>query len=271
VFVDVVADTFRGRVRVAEDGPAGGPPIVLLHGLSGSLNWYDRVVPLLADTFRLVRIDLLGHGSTGGPAVDAPAQAQMVAAVLETLGVTDATIVGHSFGADVAVELAERSNRVIRVVAVAQAPDYTDLRRPRSWKLITVPVVGSAAHRIAWALGSLLRAAVMRGNEFATLALRDFRAVKTAMFRLILVDRRDRLAARPLDDQLRDAAKPALVILGSKDHFYGDHCAPRYRAVGARVEILPDSGHSPIIDAPDRVAELLRAFAQRSDDEDLVV
>ena len=61
MFVDVVADTFRGRVRVAEDGPAGGPPIVLLHGLSGSLNWYDRVVPLLADTFRLVRIDLLGH------------------------------------------------------------------------------------------------------------------------------------------------------------------------------------------------------------------
>lgn len=264
MIVDVVADAFRGPVCVAEDGPAGGPAIVLLHGLSGSLNWYDRVASLLADTFRVVRVDLLGHGATGGPAVDAPAQAQMVAALLEKLAVTDATIVGHSFGADVAVELAERSARVARVVVVAQAPDYADLRRPRSWKLITVPVVGQVAHRAAWALGSILRVVVMRGNEFAALGLRDFRAVKTAMFRVILVDRRDRLARRPLDEQIRDAGKPALVVLGSLDHFYGDRCAPRYRAVGARVEILPDSGHSPIVDASDRVAELIRAFARES-------
>jgi pimeloyl-ACP methyl ester carboxylesterase len=260
-FVDVAADGARVRVHVREDGVAAGPPIVLLHGLSGSLRWFDRVVPLLGDTFRLIRVDLLGHGATGGPAVDAPVQAQAVRTVLEQLEVDDATVVGHSFGADVAVDLAEHCPQVRCAVIVAQAPDYADLRRPRSWRLITVPVLGAVAHRVAWALGSAVRVVLMRDNEFAAQGLRDFRSVKTAMFRVILVDRRDRLARRPLDDQLRAAAKPALVILGSKDHFYGDRCAPRYRAVGAQVEILPDAGHSPIVDAPERIAELVRTFA----------
>jgi pimeloyl-ACP methyl ester carboxylesterase len=73
---------FSGPVHVREDGPADGPVLVLIHGFSGSMHWYDLVVPLLADPFRLIRVDLLGHGSTRGPAVDAPAQAQMFRVVL---------------------------------------------------------------------------------------------------------------------------------------------------------------------------------------------
>jgi pimeloyl-ACP methyl ester carboxylesterase len=261
VFADVDVDGFRGRVHWREDGQATGPAMVLLHGLSGSMNWFDRVVPLLADTFRIVRVDLVGHGATNGPALDAPVQARAVAAVLDHVTVSDATVVGHSFGADVAVELAERSPAIGRLVVVAQAPDYSDFKRPRTWSLLTHPVVGPIAHRAAWALGSLLRVTLMRGNEFAALGLRDLRSMNSAMFRVVLIDRRDRLARRPLDEQLRDAGKPTLVVLGRKDHFYGDRSAPRYRAVGARVEILPDCGHSPSVEAPDRLAELLRAFA----------
>src|SRR5579875_2025388 len=107
--VQVSVPGYAGRVHVQEDGPADAPPLVLLHGFSGSLHWFDRVVPLLADAFRLVRIDLLGHGSTGGPAADAPLQARVLEAVLAALDVDGATVVGHSFGADVAAELAERS------------------------------------------------------------------------------------------------------------------------------------------------------------------
>lgn len=246
-------------MQVREDGRPDGRPLVLLHGFSGSLHWFDAAVPLLAD-FRVIRLDLLGHGATGGAGADAPVQAEAVAAELERLGVKGATVVGHSFGADVAVELAERSPLVERLVIVAQAPDYSDATLPRGRTLMTLPVLATVLHRGAWFAGTVLRTLLARGNELATRALRDFRSLDTAMFHIVLVERRDRMARRPLDAQVLDAGKPTLVILGGRDHFYGDRSAARYRATGARVEVLPESGHSPFLDATERTAQLIGEF-----------
>jgi pimeloyl-ACP methyl ester carboxylesterase len=261
---------FTGPVHVREDGPGGAAVLVLIHGFSGSMHWYDLVVPLLANTFRLIRIDLLGHGSTGGPAVDAPAQAQMVDAVLEQLDVSHATAIGHSFGADVAVELAERSARIDRLVIVTQAPDYSDANLPRGNVLMTLPVVSTGLYRLAQPVGAALNAVAGRrrgrgagrgaDRELAAQALLDFRAVDVAMFRVVLIDRRDRMAVRPLDAQVLDAKKPTLVILGERDNFYGARSAPRYRAAGAHVEVLAESGHSPLVEFPEPTAQLIRAF-----------
>jgi pimeloyl-ACP methyl ester carboxylesterase len=76
----------------------------------------------------------------------------------------------------------------------------------------------------------------------------------------VLVTRRDRMAARGLDAQLREAGKAALVVLGERDHFYGARSAARYRTAGARVEILPDSGHSPLVELPGPTAAIIRDF-----------
>ena len=58
----------------------------------------------------------------------------------------------------------------------------------------------------------------------------------------------------------RAAAKPTLVILGERDHFYGARSAQRYLGAGARVEILAHSGHNPTIEFPDETAALVTAF-----------
>ncbi|HEY2298043.1 MAG TPA: alpha/beta hydrolase [Jatrophihabitans sp.] len=260
----VEGSQFSGRVHVRVDGPDDAPLLVLLHGFSGSLHWFDPLVERLRGTFRLIRVDLLGHGATGGAATDAPGQARMVQAVLETLDVDDVTAVGHSFGADVAVELAEQSARVSRLVVLAQAPDYSDAVLPRGNAIMTLPVMGAVLHRGAQRLaGPLAYLGGLRnpaGRELARRAVADFRALNTAMFRVILVDRRARMARRPLDVQLRDSGKPALVVLGGRDHFYGARSAARYDRAGAHVEILPESGHNPILDFPDETAELVRTF-----------
>lgn len=246
---------------VTADGPADGAPILLLHGFGGSRHWWDRVAPRLADRFRVVRVDLLGHGETGGPAADAPAQARAVAAELERLDVSGVTAVGHSFGADVAVELAERCDRVDRLVLVCQAPDYTDATLPRGRALMTLPVIAPALKGIApavIAVGS--RFAPAAGRGLARQAARDVRALDVRMFRVVLRDRPARLAGRPLDEQLRAAGKPALVVLGGRDHFYGIRSAGRYDAAGARVEILDRSGHSPNVEMPAELAGLVAEF-----------
>ena len=55
------------NIHVREDGPTGAPPIVLVHGFLCSMRWFERLTPLLAGDFRLVRTDLLGHGCSAKP------------------------------------------------------------------------------------------------------------------------------------------------------------------------------------------------------------
>lgn len=252
------------HIHVREDGPAGAPALLLVHGFSGSLRWYDAVADRLTDRFRVVRLDLLGHGATGGPAADAPEQARMVECVLAGLDLGDVTAVGHSFGADVVAELAG-SPRVGRVVVLGQAPDYSDATLPRGRAIMTVPRLARVLHRgavpVVAALGRLAAARNSAAAVLAGQAAVDFRALDPDMFRIVLVERRERMLIRPLDELLRTAGKPALVVLGGKDHFYGARSADRYRQAGARVEVLAESGHSMIVEFPDETAALLSAFA----------
>jgi pimeloyl-ACP methyl ester carboxylesterase len=249
-------------VIVHEDGPDDGPPILLLHGFGGSRHWWNRVVPLLTDRFRVLRVDLLGHGSTGGPAADAPAQARAVAAALDSLGVSGVTAVGHSFGADVAVELAEHCERISQLMIVCQAPDYSQARMPRGNRLMTLPVIAPALHRLAPLVITVLsRFGPVPSRDLARQAARDVRALDVRMFRVVLRDRPARMARRPLDEQVRASAKPTSVVLGRRDHFYGVTSAARYAASGARVEILDRSGHSPNIEMPAELAALITDFA----------
>ncbi|CAL9421481.1 Lipase 3 [Actinosynnema sp. ALI-1.44] len=254
-------------VHYRVDGPPSGPPLVLLHGFGGSLHWFDRVVPLLTGC-RVVRVDLLGHGMTRGPAADADEQARAVAGVLARLGLSGVTAVGHSFGADVALSLAETSGRVARVVVVAQAPDYSDATFPRGDFLMTLPVVGSLLHRFApaFAVRAVAAHAVAPGFRvgaaLARQALDDHKALDAGMFPIVLGQRRRRLSTNPLDTRVRDLGLPTLVVLGERDRFYGARSARRYTAAGARVETIAEAGHSPVVETPGRVATLVLDFVR---------
>lgn len=278
-----------GVVHVRMDGPAGppdpsgaepaGPPgphhvpdIVLLHGYSSSLHAFDGIVPVLARQHRVVRLDLLGHGGTRArtPDFGSARQADMVDQVLDRLGVTGVVVVGHSYGADVAIAVAERRPQA-RVVVVAQAPDYADARLPRGSALLSRPAVGRALRRLSTtpAVNRSARFAFARHTRPGWLVDRadrltqDFRATDPAVDHAVLVDRPRQLAERGLDQRLAALGRPALVILGARDRLYpAEATRRRYAAVpGVQVVVLADSGHSPPLEQPWRTAELVRAFA----------
>ncbi|GAA3539667.1 hypothetical protein GCM10022222_24070 [Amycolatopsis ultiminotia] len=109
----MVGRTRDPQLNVLVDGPADAPVLLLVHGFGGSLRSYDPVAALLTERFRVVRADLRGHGRTGGhTGLDAAAQAEALAAAVGNL--TGITAVGHSFGADVVLELATRTKAVER-------------------------------------------------------------------------------------------------------------------------------------------------------------
>ena len=97
------------ELNVVQDGQHDATPLLLIHGLAGSTAWWDSVVPMPAPNFRIVRVDLKGHGKSPSPrqGYDTATQARRVAAALDRLGISRFSIVGHSTGGYVATALAE--------------------------------------------------------------------------------------------------------------------------------------------------------------------
>ena len=89
-------------------GPDGGRPILLLHGLASTCRIWDLVAPLLAYDYRVVALDQRGHGQSAqvDDGYDFATVSADAAALIDALGWRRPLLIGHSWGADVALELA---------------------------------------------------------------------------------------------------------------------------------------------------------------------
>ncbi|PFG39522.1 2-(acetamidomethylene)succinate hydrolase [Georgenia soli] len=113
-----------GDLRLCIRDRGAGNAVVLLHGTTANLGVWDDVVELLGDGVRTVAVDQRGHGRSGKPLTGygAGEYSDDVAALIRTLGLAPAVVVGHSLGARNAVVLAARHPELVAgVVAV----DYT--------------------------------------------------------------------------------------------------------------------------------------------------
>ncbi|MEZ5277068.1 MAG: alpha/beta hydrolase [Opitutaceae bacterium] len=124
---DQLVEVDGRRVHVEVTG--AGRPVVLLHGFAASTFSFQKLAPLLAEHHRVVAIDLNGFGFTERPARTEPytpdGQVRMVLSVLDHLGVGQATVVGHSYGAALAMVLAaDFPDRVDRLVLISPAAEF---------------------------------------------------------------------------------------------------------------------------------------------------
>lgn len=107
-------------VRFREAG--SGPPVVLVHGLGVSADyWYRNGPGLAAAGCRVLAPDLPGFGSTEGPpgGLPVPAQAAALGMWADAVGLGPAVYVGHSLGAQTVLELAVQEPRRVRGLVLA--------------------------------------------------------------------------------------------------------------------------------------------------------
>jgi pimeloyl-ACP methyl ester carboxylesterase len=97
------------RLRLRDwGGPTVTPAILLVHGLASNAHIWDLLAPLLADDFRVAAIDQRGHGQSDKPTDDYNLMtiAEELADAIRALGWMRPLVVGHSWGANVALQLA---------------------------------------------------------------------------------------------------------------------------------------------------------------------
>jgi len=257
-----------GDLHVVEDGRPGAPALLLIHGSVGSAAWWDPVIPELAAAYRVIRVDLLGHGRSSSPAggYDIPAHARRVGAALDRLGVGQVTAIGHSMGCMVVTALAEQRPGKAAALALIDMGPSLDAASPEG--LLVRLLLARVPGRLLWRLRTEATIRKALGSAFARPVDIPGAIIGAALgmtHRALAGTARgavDYIRQRSLPDRLAALGLPVLVIFGAEDARYPSSSAAAYRAVpGARVELLPGVGHTPMLEDPQTTSTLLLEFA----------
>ncbi|MBE1603562.1 pimeloyl-ACP methyl ester carboxylesterase [Actinopolymorpha pittospori] len=177
-----------------------------------------------------------------------------------------AIVVGHSTGGSVATALAEQRRDLVTALALIDTGPRLDafISDGPVGQLMFTPVVGPLLWRLR--TDGLLRQASSTafsspGYQIPQQLVDDVRGMTYHAFTATSRAADEYLKRRALPDRLAPLGKPMLVIFGEDDRRWRSSSAADYTAVpGARVELLPGLGHSPMLEDPPRTAALLLAF-----------
>jgi pimeloyl-ACP methyl ester carboxylesterase len=222
-----------------------GPPLILLHGLSGSGRWWGRNVPVFAESFRTYTVDLPGFGESRDvrwSRLDDIADG--LADWLVDEGLPQAHIAGHSLGGAVAARLAARHpDRVDRLVLVDAAirPDGTrTTARPAN-------VTGTISRGL---------------SGFAPLLVRDLLRCHPRSAVAATID----ALQSDWEPHLRRIEASTLVVWGERDPTTPLALGQQIAAVipDARLITLAEAGHNPMWERAETFnAEVLRFLADQ--------
>ncbi|HYH34498.1 MAG TPA: alpha/beta fold hydrolase [Nocardioides sp.] len=256
-----------------------GPVLLLLHGLGCDHTTWDPVIDTLARRYTVVAPDLLGHGLSDKPRADysVGGYANGMRDLLTTLGIDKVTVVGHSFGGGVAMQFAyqfpERTERLVLVASGGLGPEVSPLIRslgaPGFHQVMRVLTLPGVRHVGQAGLRGLSRVPSRHTRDLDEVAeiYDSFRdpATRHAIRHVVkaVVDWRGQVICMA-DRAYLTQSMPMAVVWGDQDTVIPVSHALRAGelAPGARVEVIPNAGHFPHKDHPQRFAKVVHEFVR---------
>lgn len=253
-------------VRIRYEVAGAGHPIVLIHGHALDCRlWREQVGPL-APYYTLVRYDIRGHGQSEAPPAgySRPHYAEELRALVEHLGLTRPSLVGHSMGGGIALEYAlrypTRMSTLSLVCTGLEGASYPEsLSQVVAKQKGVLRREGKSAKFLRAAVISSLFDGVRRKPE------------KLALVKSMLADWSganwldDTVYPTPLKlhvERLGELKVPVLVVLGEKDGETFRHAADTLvRGITVvRSAIVPDAGHLAPLENPEAFNDILMDF-----------
>ncbi|MDD7942848.1 alpha/beta hydrolase [Actinomycetospora lutea] len=252
-----------GLHYVEQGPPATEETVVLVHGWPDSAYSYHRVLAELPADHRAVTMDLRGFGDSdrpaGGYAIDD--LAADVAALIETLGQAEVTLVGHSMGSFVARRVAQQRPDLVRrlvLIGTAVSADNAVLREVADLvRDLPDPVPADFTREFA---ASTLHQPVP--EDFFDTLVDESRKAPARVWRAALA------GLVEVDDaaELERITAHTLVLGGEQDALFtvAEQIAVAAAIPRSRLTLYPDTGHCPNWERPAQVAADISAFIRET-------
>jgi len=256
-------------VRVHSLSAGVGPPLLLLHDLFFSSRSWERVLPALAARWWVIAVDLPGFGESDRPAqypYTVESFAHTMTTLLDALGVSQVSLLGHSLGGAVALRLADQlPERVQRAVAVS--PLLPPLALPLEGRLVMLPVVGEFVFHNLFSRRDLAR--FLRREVYLDPALPEEEALQFYWERLNRPGGREaayrtlEALAHPHPEAPEPRARcPVRLIWGAQDRLVPRARLEQLAAAlpAAQLAMLEGAAHAPMEERPEAFCELVLPF-----------
>lgn len=239
-----------------------GEPIVLLHGayMTIDMNW-SQIIPLLSKNHRVIAFELQGHGHTADiyRPFSYPALAADVAAAMQYLKISDATVLGYSFGGTVAIQLAASYPELVKnLIAVST------VYKSGGW-LPEIREIFST-----FKPESFDQTPLMTGYKKVAPDTAYWHKFVAKMIRF------EQEVYNLGDDTIRSIKSPVLMIMGDNDGVDLGHVAAMYKLLGgvisgdlqgvpkSHLAILPGKTHVSLIMDTEAIVSLVLGFLHPS-------
>lgn len=263
--------TRAGRLSTLSAGE--GDPVICLHGLGATKVSFLPTVAALADRWRVTSVDLPGFGESDKPllgAYDAPHFADAVIALLDSLGIERAHLIGNSMGGRVAIEVGLRHpQRVGRIALLCPALAWLRDRRWRWLLRAPLPMLGLLQPAPRVVAEPIVRSLVPGGRDgWSAAGVDEFlRSYLTPRGRVAFYESaRNIYLDEPhgqdgLWTRLARLQPPALFVWGQHDRLvpigFRKHVE---QALPSARQLSLDCGHVPQFEAPEQTHAAIREF-----------
>lgn len=264
--------TIRGmEIHYKDEGK--GPVLFMVHGSQSSLRTWDRITTLLKGRYRIIRYDIPAYGLSGTVSDEAAATVQpadIAEELLNRLGVKKATVVGVSSGGTMGMYLAARRPDLVERLILSNTPSdpvKTDhLRMPDSFIRAQAQAVQTKYQDLtfwneylSYFAGDPARISAKTRAEYY-----DFNRRAGEKYPIAMVARIGDGKQAAID--MAKVTAPVFLIWGTGDPLLPEAAADaieRYLA-NARISraLMPDVGHYPPLEVPDRFARLIADYVE---------
>jgi pimeloyl-ACP methyl ester carboxylesterase len=246
-------------------------PLILLHGMSSSLNTWDSVVFYLANHRRVISLDLPGFGLTG------PSPENMynfdyynkfIDSFTRRLQLAKFTLVGNSMGGSIAWNYALFNPAVVDKLVLIDAAGYPKRGESGSlgFKIASTPVINNIL------LFATPKALVRKSLETIYFDQSRVTDAQVERFHDMAIREGNRAAALLIfkgsfgtfqfKGKIKEIKTPTLVLWGEKDNLISVENAYQFNQdiKGSKLEVYPNVGHVPMEEVPERVAKSILDF-----------
>lgn len=243
-----------------------GNAVVLLHGYIESLNVWDNFVELLNQKYKVIAIDLPGHGNSEviGEISTMSIMADTVNAVLEEEQIKECVVIGHSMGGYVTMELVDQKNEKLKGFCLFHSTPFadTDEKKEVRDRLIKSIEQGKKillakehvektfskenTEKFIEEIGFLKIIAINTSDEGTIAALKGMKERKN------------------YTESFEKTKLPSLLILGAKDNFIPSQIIDELSIpTQMNIEILSNSGHQGYIEEKDKSLKIIDKFLRK--------